>query len=121
MASSEGAGLISFYNEATIDLTGSGDFTGGSLKISRMGSKVMISNISALTFPSESNPTSTAGLIPSWARPVINQSNLSSNAATIMVQSFIASNGTLAATIRNYSGAGVNVTSLDQFNISYNV
>ena len=121
MASAQGAGLINYYNETTLDLTGSGNFTGGTLKIIRVGNQVTINNISTLTFSSSSSPTSSSGFIPVWARPAINQSNLSSYGATIITQSFVASSGTLAGAIRNYSGTATSVTVLDVFNISYNV
>src|SRR5690606_6893015 len=55
--------------EETVDLTGSGDFTVGTLLIKRVGDHVTIQSTSTLTFSSATDINSASGAIPEWARP----------------------------------------------------
>ncbi len=56
---------IPYYNSTT--LGGSGELTGGSCKVVRIGSMITISGY--FTHSADTTPESAAGYIPSWARP----------------------------------------------------
>ena len=60
---------VTYQNEAIINLAGSGNFTGGSIKVSRVGNNVTITTPIEITHASLTAPTSASGVIPSWARP----------------------------------------------------
>lgn len=65
-----------YQNEATINASGSGDFTAGSLKVSRIGNSVTLTVLVNITFPSASRGASASGFLPTWARPEAFRANL---------------------------------------------
>ena len=103
-----------------INLAGSGNFTGGSIRVSKVGKSVTISYISALTHASLSQPASAVGVIPEWARPEVDQSNTYTNSASAIRRVIISSTGQLTAEHRNYSGT-LDATTISAPTISYTV
>lgn len=115
-------GEATYQNEATISLAGSGDFTGGSIKVSRVGNTVTISNLSNLTFASGSLPASAAGAIPSWARPPIRRWNVYYNGSDEIYALSVIDTGILTLRVVDYAGAAKNVTNQGaDFSITYTV
>jgi hypothetical protein len=70
-----------FRRQVEIDLAGSGDFTGGKILVSREGGLVSVSVLTSPTFTSNSQPQSSLGLIPLWARPEATKSALYFNSS----------------------------------------
>lgn len=61
-------GNVPTYQEAIVTL--GGEFNAGeSIKITRVGNLVTITSVGVLSHPSNAFPTSSAGVIPTWARP----------------------------------------------------
>lgn len=67
------AKIAGVHQSVVVDLTGSGDFTGGTLLVSKVGNQVTISVLTALTHASNSAPGSASGVLPTWARPAGNK------------------------------------------------
>ena len=106
--------LLPGQRSEVIDLTGSGSFTGGSMRVSQAGGVVAISAIVAPTHASSSYIVSAAGLIPEWATPSLSAFNAYYSAATrLTIQ--VDPDGTFTAI---YSAAAV---SSGGFTISYTV
>jgi hypothetical protein len=95
---------------AVIDLTSSGDFTAGQFRISKVGDKVTLREITACTFPSNATPQSAAGVLPSWARPASTVTNLyyQFSGTFFLVVAF--ADGRVGFEFRNSSGGNVNRT-----------
>lgn len=68
-ASENSAGTLSYERYEELDVTGSGDLTGGTLLISRIGRMVTIQSKTELTHANGSNRSTATGFIPEWARP----------------------------------------------------
>lgn len=98
-------------NETTIDLTGSGQFTGGDIKVVRVGDIVTISALNIINNSSSSDATSAAGLIPVWARPVAQKRNIYEAGASEVYTMIVNPDGTFRIQYRDYSGTLVNRTS----------
>ena len=96
-----------FSRSEEIDVTGSGDFTAGSIRVSRQGSSVTISFTEIITFSSSTNPASASGLIPSWAIPTLLVDNGFTSGSTDFSMR-VATNGVLSFT---FSSARTNYTS----------
>jgi hypothetical protein len=113
--------VIGEVRTATINLTGSGDFTGGQIKVSKVGNQVTVTAIGNPTHPSLTVAASAAGLIPVWARPIDSaRSVFEQNSGAIhrvAVQtdgSIITSyqNSSFTATARTSVGGGLTVSYL---------
>lgn len=65
----DGYDLSDFYQETTVDLTGNGDFVGGTLLVTKVGRQVTITAIGASTNELSTTASSTPGTVPTWARP----------------------------------------------------
>lgn len=114
-----------FVRSQTINVTGSGNFTGGSIKVIRIGDVVTISSAgnADLTHASAASAASAAGLLPTWARPGQFTTNVSDLNGSWLTRVEVSANGTLGFSYRDYAGAGSNQTGTDnrQFTISYTV
>jgi hypothetical protein len=113
------------FQEAVITL--GGDFTGTGatqVRVTRVGRQVTVSSFAATSIGhnSSSNPQSTAGVIPSWARPEsLVQNTYYSNPAAICTAS-VTGAGNFGIFYIDHSGNLVaRVTTLTNFTISYNV
>lgn len=100
-----------YQRQEVIDLTGSGSFTGGSIRVSRTGNIVMVDGVTNPTFASASNVSSATGLIPVWARPPEGTLNITSMSGASVTYIYIQSNGTLSFQFRDWTGALVAQTS----------
>ncbi|PCI45882.1 MAG: hypothetical protein COB41_00390 [Proteobacteria bacterium] len=87
-----------------INLAGSGDFTGGSLSISRVGNIVTVTGVTDPTFASSSNVNSVSGLIPDWALPTVGVINLPTMSVSSVTYMFIHADGALTFQFRNWAG-----------------
>jgi hypothetical protein len=64
------AQLISVEKRSeTLNLTGSGDFTGGTVQVAKVGNLVTVAVLTSLTHASSATPVSASGVVPTWARP----------------------------------------------------
>lgn len=102
-------------------VTANGSFTGGTLRVSKVGNIVTISSNASLTHASANNITSSAGLIPTWARPAATKLNLCYFDGTTYVTRFgVAADGSISTAYVDWAGAAVNRTSVDdRLTISY--
>jgi len=104
-----------------IDVTGSNNFTAGSIFIEKNDSKVTITQNELITFSSNATPESAVGLIPAWARPDNNIDNLYSNSGTLN-RVIVESDGTLAFDFTDFAGsAAAKTDSGGFFSITYSV
>lgn len=110
-----------FPNNATIS-TVSGSFTGGEIKVSRLGNQVTVSATSDLTHASLSDVSSAVGLIPEWARPSAIKSNMYNIESSALRRVSVDTDGTLRTTYfdNTYSLTAV-TSSTVQLTITYYV
>lgn len=111
---------IPVEREAIIDLAGSGDFTGGSIRVSKTGKKIVISSISSITYSSSANPQSAVGIIPDWARPEQTQENVHRQ-STVLSMTRVTNTGRFEFDIRTEALVPFSSTSMPTCTISYTV
>lgn len=98
-------GTLEYYNEATVTLAGSGDFTGGAAKVVRINDTVSLQMTTAnWQNSSSSQPRTASALLPDWARPNDDLTIVNGYSGSAIIAFFIGSNGTLGYDVRNYSG-----------------
>lgn len=119
-ASTEFLAALPFYEEI-LDATGSGSFTGGSVRVTRVNKNVTITLDSALTFAAASAPASAVNFLPSWAIPRSTKNNVYSATGTGILETEILTDGRLTLEFRTWAGATTNLTSTNNLTISYNV
>lgn len=114
--------LLANSQEVTLNLTGSGNFTGGSIKIVRLGNVVTISTLVNPTYASAAVITSAAGVIPTWARPAMTIENCFAGNGAVLAFTDITAAGNLTVSHKNYTGANTASTSLNVgFSTSYTI
>jgi len=107
-----------------IDVAGSGEFNAGKIRVSLNDTgQVTINLLETLTFASNNNPISAAGLIPEWARPEDTVNNLPLQFASAVFRWDIRSDGSIQLWIRDWSGSDLARTDSGSagYTISYNV
>lgn len=108
--------------QVTIDLTGSGVFTGGTFQLSRTGGVVSIKSNNVATFSSSTVAVSAVGIIPAWARPSSGLPiNLSSYDGAVVQEVYVAADGTFTLQYRNWSGTLTAQTTSSNYSLSYSV
>jgi len=108
--------------EADINLAGSGNFTGGSIRVTRVGKQVVINVTATVTHASLSSADSAAGMLPEWARPPISTLNMYHAAAAGIFSINAQPSGVLGFQYFNWSGASLNRTDAGSRGmIAYNV
>lgn len=116
-------GLINYYNKTV--LSGNGDLSGSSVaKVERINDQVTITAIvnNGFTHSSSSGPASNAGLVPEWARPAVNQSNIYVGNASFIYRVIVSSNGTLTFRYLDPGdGTPTNTVNTQNFSITYSV
>lgn len=114
------ASLLPYYF-TTLDLTGSGSFTAGTILVERIGRTVTITSSANLTHASSGSVSSASGLLPTWARPTsADKYNLYVFTSSDIRAVLAATDGTLTTQYRDYTGAGFSRTSSGDFiTISY--
>lgn len=119
-ASDGESGLIPYYNEAAV--TPGGDFSGGSVKVVRIGSTVTVS-FPLLNHASSVAPASASGIIPVWARPSDDRRNVyNADANSVSCNVEVQADGDFVLRYYSAPGAGVaRTTSLIGGAIVYNV
>lgn len=101
---------LRIYRNEILNATGSGDFTGGLVRISRINNIVTVTCQSQITFASSSSPASAVGFIPDWARPPNSIWNVYAfnSERVFLVKSNL--NGQLAFTFSNWAGGSASTT-----------
>jgi hypothetical protein len=117
MADDKARFLVPEYREATLDMSGSGDYTSGRIKIIRIGDSITISGLETLDHSSTGNASSASGLIPSWAIPLESYRSLYNKSADVAAIMFVNTDGTLQTIYRNSAGSAVSRT--DSMNIPW--
>jgi len=111
-----------FFRTEEIDLAGSGNFTAGKIRVSRVGSQVTVSILTSLTYSaSTDSQVSAAGLIPSWARPTANVANIIITSPTAVTRFDTNADGSILTRVRDWSGGGLSTSSVGSGSISYTV
>lgn len=90
---------VLYTKTEVIDATGSGAFSGGLIRVSRVGDQVSISVDSVVTFNTSGTfKESGAGFVPAWARPVAStvRNSFTSGTASLTKDFRVESDGTLA-------------------------
>ena len=83
------------YEEATISLTGSGNFTDGSLLFTKVGRQVTVSIVTQPRHASMNAPSSAAGIAPVWARPLVQALGVSYVSSNTLERFGVDLNGTV--------------------------
>jgi len=106
------SGYLNFYQKTALDLSGSGDFSDGDIKVERINDMVTVTLVSQAVFSSATKPASASGLIPAWARPALDVTNaiFLNDEANVWHMS-VESDGTLGFSFRTWSGSASNRTS----------
>lgn len=99
----------------------SGSFTAGQIRLARYGKAVTFSVETAITYSATVTATSSAGLIPGWARPNAQVDTLVNMDGSLVQRLSIFANGTVQIVHRNWAGGGTNGTTLANGSIGYNV
>lgn len=108
----------------TLNITGSGAFTGGTLSVSRSGNQISVQAETPLTFAAQATPTSNVGFIPDWAIPDATRWNLYiNNGANYVARSQVTSSGALSIDFSEWDGSddATNSTDDSYTSISYSV
>jgi hypothetical protein len=112
--------VIGEVRTATINLTGSGDFTGGQIKVSKVGNQVIVEAFESLTHASLVAASSATGVIPLWARPnSTNKTNTYTSGVNDIRTILITPSGQITSTYFNYSGTATTRTSSGTFTVPY--
>jgi hypothetical protein len=111
--------VIGEVRTALIPANGSGGFTGGTVRVSKIGNQVTINTDTDLTHALSSSVSSASGFIPVWARPTSSKDNVFAMAGSVVQRVRIQSNGTLSVDSRDWAGAGINTISAAGLVISY--
>ena len=94
---------VGYSNYVVIPMSGSGNFTGGSIIVSRSDNVVTIAVNENLTHASSVGPNSATGALPEWARPSSSKgSTYSSGASNASFWFFVQADGAFG--MRYYSG-----------------
>jgi hypothetical protein len=108
---------VGIVRNEVIDVTGSGDFTGGKIRVTLDASGgVMLAVEDAVTHASLTTASSAAGLVPQWARPSIRKDNVYVSTSTSIRNMTVLDDGKI---IFAYDGNRPNSGSTAT--ISYNV
>jgi hypothetical protein len=110
-----------FFRTEEIDLAG--DFTAGTIRVSRVGSQVTISVVQAITVsPAKWNPATATGFIPTWARPTDHATNVVGLGSAAIARVRVDNNGEFKFEQRSIAdGSTVNLTTVSGSVISYTV
>ena len=114
--------LLPEVRKETIDMTGSGSFTGGVITVTRNGNLVNITCTAELLHSASGSPASTA-ILPTWARPDANfMQQVYALDSAVVKMVFINSTGDLNFRYRDWAGAlKTTITATQTFSITYNV
>lgn len=119
LATGVAAGLLNYY--ATTTITADNNFTGGTIKLVRVGDAVTMMTTANLTHASASSATSSAGLIPAAYRPPQDVSGVYSAVGSQVRNFSVTAAGTFTASYFDYAGAASNRTSTGTFSMSWTV
>lgn len=108
-----------WYEE--ISLAGSGSFTGGKISIKRVGDIVSLQVIETAVFNSSNDVASASSLIPIWARPNVNATNIFYESGNGVYRAIVTPTGILNFTYYNWAGSAFNKSSEAEGSIVYQV
>lgn len=122
-AGSSRGGILAYYNKEVVDLASSGNFTSGSILVERVNQQVTITAVTNIVFPSDDQPTSASGLIPTWARPTLDAQNACYFSSAALWRMSSNANGSFEFLIRDYAGSASNDTGTNSegMTMSYSV
>jgi hypothetical protein len=112
-------GLENKFQSIVVALNG--DYTGGSIRISRSGNVVTINAISSVTHASGSARSSLSGLIPSWALPTTTVNNVYDMTGSAVYECNVSATGVFSTAYRDWTGANANLTNAEIPLITYTV
>lgn len=115
------AKIAGIHQSIILNLTGVGSFTGGSLKIERIGNIVTITNIVAGAHPSAATAATPVGFVPTWARPQANTINVYATSTTSVRQIEVQADGLIAYQYRDWAGVNNPSTTTVISSITYTV
>jgi hypothetical protein len=114
------AKIAGVHEFASVSLTGSGSFTGGTIRFSKVGRLVTASVTSLPTHASLSSVVSATNLVPSWAIPSSTKRNVYLMTSNAIYQISITSSGQVAFLYYDGALAPVNrVDSNENGSVSY--
>lgn len=103
--------VVEITSLESVTATGSGDYTAGVLRVTRVNSNINVTVTTNVTFSSNSNPLSATGLIPAFARPAATKSNIYSSSTVQVLLMAVRADGTLEFAFYNWAGTLDNRTS----------
>lgn len=121
LATSTLNGFVNYRQTTTVDLTGSGSFTGGTLRVSRVDNLIIVVATVLPTFSSASAVSSASGVIPSWARPPTDILGGTFSNGSRMEWCGVSAAGLFDWRAFDYAGAGVNRTAAAAVSLSYSI
>lgn len=99
--------ISSDQEEILVNLTGSGNYTGGLLKFTRNGKIVTVDMLELVTHPSNSSPSSGPGLVPTRFRPDPQARNTYTTFSTGGLNIIVKPDGSIDFSYNGYSGSPV--------------
>jgi len=112
-----------YRKSQTIDLTGSGDFTGGEIQVERVGN-IVTATVRDSTFSASSSVSSAIGLLPEWARPSASldtPTNVFFQDATRVYKIQFDNDGSVKGSFNDWAGSPSATTAINFATISYTV
>ena len=114
------AGLVEFYKTETVDVTGSGAFTTGELRLSRINNVVTVQVSANCTHASAAQAVSAVGLIPTDYRPD-NSQNTARFDGSGHISFQVNTDGSFQQNYRDFAGSTFNRTAGGILSITYSV
>lgn len=105
--------------DEVFDMNGSGDFTGGTVRVRRTGNQVFLNVETTLTCTSNAAPAS-GNFLPDWALPTVTERTVDSLDASVLVELNVGTAGNIQFERRDYAGAS-NASSSYLGGIAYSV
>lgn len=120
VATSSQHGLVPRYQSTTVDVSGSGDFSSGTLYLERIGNTVTIASTTLISHGSDSNVLSDVGLIPSDYTPDLTRTNLYyAETGGYIARLRVTLDGRVQINYFDFSGSDVSRTSAGSPSITY--
>jgi hypothetical protein len=111
---------VPIYRTETINLTGVGDFTSGSVIVTKIGSSIILTQGDPISHASTNAITATE-IIPEWARPANDLQNVHFFSASYIKKVNVTSGGDMVVDYRTHAGGASADTSTGGITVSYNV
>jgi len=96
-------------------------FTSGSVKVTRQGTQVTISEYTAIGHGSAAARETTSGFLPTWARPPVNINSIYIMGANEVRMVTVETDGTFKTNYRDWAGSTTSASATSGVSITYNV